>query len=90
MAVRRPPPFKRIDWTEVVFQIERAGYSQGQIGQECGIQPERAGVAWHSAYWANRLRNIPGTQPSFHEGALLIAMWVRVTGRTTQQLPEEP
>ncbi len=67
----------RVDWCGVVIDLERAGYSQRQIGGECDAD----------ASWVNRLKNIPGTQPKFHSGALLLGLWATVMEREPSMAP---
>ncbi len=62
MATRAP----RIDWSAMIFALEAAGLSQRDIAARCA-------VSTHA--WTNRLKNLPGTQPSFHDGAMLLALW---------------
>ena len=81
MAVKAPSRVKRIDWSAVVFDLERTGMTQREIGMACGHEPHNA------RQWVNALKNIPGTQPKFHHGALLLGLWVEKTG---QQAPDAP
>lgn len=71
----------RIDWSAIVFDLERAGWSQREIGRECDM-PDTA-----AAPWVNRLKNIPGTQPKFHSGALLLGLWAEAMGRDPRCAP---
>lgn len=75
----------RVDWPGVVVQIQRstwlAGASQRMshkaIAQACG-----RGENW---VWA--LKNIPGTEPKFHDGLLLLGLWSEATGFLPEALP---
>ena len=69
-------------WTAMVFDLERAGMTQDQIGRACGVQGDS-----NPSVWVNRLKNIPGTQPKFLHGARLLALWIEVTGRSVVQAP---
>jgi hypothetical protein len=63
----------RVDWPMVIIQIQRstwlAGASQRMshraIADACG-----RGENW---VWA--LKNIPGTEPKFHDGLMLLGLW---------------
>lgn len=71
----------RIDWSALVFDLERAGYSQREIGRECDMPESVAGP------WVNRLKNIPGTQPKFHSGALLLGLWAEAMKAEPRDAP---
>lgn len=83
MAVKLPSQGKRIDWSEMIFNLERCGMSQRQIGLECGLDPENGHV------WVNRLKNIPGTQPKFHDGAMLLGLWAEKMAKAPAEAPLE-
>lgn len=79
--MKKPPPtFNPIDWSEVVFDLLRTGMSAREIGMECGFVEPMAARAW-----VQRLKNIPGTQPRFHHGAMLLGLW----SERTQRPPED-
>lgn len=75
----------RVDWPGVIRDIQRstwlAGASQRRsnrsIAEACG-----RGENWT---WA--LKNIPGTEPKFHDGLLLLGLWVESTGKPAGELP---
>jgi hypothetical protein len=69
----------RIDWSAMVFDLEALGMSQRHIAREC---------EWEHHSSVNQLKNIPGMQPRFHQGALLLGLWVETTGRN--DVPREP
>ncbi len=76
MTRRREPP---IDWAQIVCDLEAAGLTQRAIGESCDMdQP-----------WANRLKNIHGTEPKFHNGALLLGLWTQTMGRPTNEVPRD-
>lgn len=79
MAKRQPP----IDWAQMVRDLEAAGMTQEQIGVSCDFDRSSA------ASWANRLKNIPGTEPKFHNGALLLGLWSVKMGRVANDVPRE-
>lgn len=83
MAVKSPTKVKPIDWSRLIFDLEALGMSQRQIGVECGMSTEIGGT------WVNRLKNIPGTQPKYHAGALLLGLWAEKTGQLTLEAPKE-
>ena len=67
----------RIEWSDVVFHLEATGMSQREIAAACGVD--------HSTI--NKLKNIPGTEPRFHWGALLLGLWMERTGGTGESVP---
>ncbi len=69
----------RIDWSAMVFDLERCGMSQREIGEACGMD----------ASWANKLKNLPGTQPRFHNGALLLGLWAERMALDPATAPRE-
>lgn len=71
-------PGRRFDWAAMIFELERLGLSQRDIAHRCD-------VSGHS--WVNNLKNIPGTQPKFHDGAVLLSVWAEVTGKSTAEAP---
>ena len=74
-----------IDWSQIIFDLEAAGLTQREIGARCGFGDTR-GVGT-GRVWANNLKNIPGTQPKFNDGAMLLAVWADVTGRAASEAP---
>ena len=74
--IRRPRP---IDWSQIVRDLEAAGMTQREIGSQCDTnQP-----------WVNRLKNIPGTEPKFEDGARLISVWTNRLARPAAEVPRE-
>lgn len=75
-----------IDWSQVVFDLERAGLSQREIGEQCGYgdRSDRGKVS------INQLKNIPGMQPRFHHGLLLLGLWLERAGGDVRTLPCAP
>lgn len=69
----------RVDWPAVVESVELAGVSQREIDARCGA----------STTWAHRLKSIPGTQPKYDQGAVLIRLWSELTGRPAESVPRE-
>lgn len=79
---------KCIDWTQVIFDLERIGMSWSAIAQECGYNDQSRGVTMDGGKtWINRLKNVPDTQPQFHEGALLLGLWADRMGLPLTDLP---
>ena len=76
---------RRIDWERVVLDIQRSSWlkgksqrmSESEIAQACG-----RGRNW---VWA--LKNIPNTEPKFHDALLRIGLWAQVTGGKAEGLP---
>lgn len=69
----------RIDWSAMVFDLERCGMTQREIGEACEA----------SAVWVNNLKNIHGTQPKFHQGALLLGLWAERMQADADTAPRE-
>jgi hypothetical protein len=67
-----------IDWSEVVLDLRRAGLSHREIAEQCD-------ASGHD--WVHRLLNIPGTQPKFHNGTLLLGLWLERTGKRSEHVP---
>lgn len=65
--VRARPP--RIDWSAMIFALEAANLSQREISRRCGVES-------HS--WVNRLKSETHSEPGFHGGAMLLALWAEV------------
>ena len=84
MPIKPPPSVAIIDWSEVVFDLLRSGLSARQIGMECGFDDPTNAKAW-----VQRLKNIPGTQPKFHNGAMLLGLWAERVQRPPAQAPRE-
>ncbi len=61
--------------------------TQRQIGAECGFLDVDRTTHGSGKVWVNRLRNIPDTEPGFHEGALLLGLWVTRMARPLADLP---
>lgn len=81
-------PVRCIDWSQVIFDLERTGMSLGEIAAGCGYRPAtRAQPDDGGKAWAFRLKNIPDTQPDFHSGALLIGLWADKMGRPIDDIP---
>ncbi len=54
-------------------------YSDVAIARACG----------RGKTWTWSLRNIPGTEPKFHDALLLLGLWVEKTGGTTPPVRRE-
>lgn len=79
---------KCIDWTRVIMDLEALGMSQREIAMECGYQ-DQSRWAPHDGgkTWVHRLKNVPETQPQFHEGALLLGLWADRMQKPLADLP---
>lgn len=83
--MRRPPVVLPIDWPEVILDLVRTGMTLSAIAAECGYDESgRSGKEWLC-----RLRNLPGTQPKFHSGAMLIGLWAEKTSRPPADVPRD-
>lgn len=79
---------KCIDWTRVIMDLEALGMSWSEIAQECGFNDQsRSSPMDGGKTWINRLKNVPDTQPMFHEGALLLGLWADRMQRPLADLP---
>lgn len=80
---------KCIDWSRVIFDLEyHAGMSWSQIAAECGYRHFKHGdVDDGGKRWVQRLKSLPNTQPSFHEGALLIGLWHAKMAKPLADIP---
>lgn len=78
---------KCIDWSRIVLDLEKLGMTQRQIGAECGFLDVDSTTHGSGKVWVNRLRNIPDTEPGFHEGALLLGLWATRMARPLTDLP---
>lgn len=67
----------RIDWFRVVVDLERSGLSLERIAAEC----------LRGKTWAWSLKNIPDTEPRFHDGLLLLGLWARHSGKDQAEAP---
>lgn len=76
-----------IDWSRIVFDLEAQGMSQRAIAAECGFADADRSSQGGGKYWVNRLKNIPDTQPPFHEGALLLGLWAERVGLPLADVP---
>lgn len=82
MVAERPRNVARIrliDWSAVVLDLRRCGMSHQQIAGECDADKS----------WVHRLLNIPGTQPRFHHGVMLLGLWAERTGKSAEDVPRE-
>lgn len=78
---------RRIDWERVVLDIQRSAWLREQsqwkslraIAHACG----------RGENWAWSLKNIPNTEPKFHDALLLIGLWAETTGGTALPLHRE-
>ena len=71
-------PTRRIDWWQVIVDIERSGLSQREIASQVGYESHAS---------VNQLKNDPGrNEPRFHFGAMLLALWFERTGRNEAPL----
>lgn len=79
----RPP--RRIDWSQIIRDLERLGMTMRQIGAEC----DKGHRSEQGKSWVSSLKNIPGTEPRFHEGALLIGLWAEKMLQPADAVPRE-
>ena len=71
----------RIDWERVVMDIQRSMWLSGKSERYSDVAIARACGRGKTWTWA--LRNIPGTEPKFHDALLLLGLWAEKTGGTT-------
>jgi len=67
----------RIDWFRVIVEIQRSGWSLDRIAFE--MQRSKGSIS--------NLKNIPGTEPRFHDGMKLLGLWCDVTGKQHTDAP---
>jgi len=67
----------RIDWWQVITDLERAEVSHERIAAEC----------LRSKGWVDNLKNTPGTEPRFHDGAVLLGLWAIYCGGPKRSAP---
>lgn len=79
---------KCIDWSRVVTDLEADGMSWSEIAQACGFNDQsRRSPSDGGKTWVHRLKNVPDTQPMFHDGALLLGLWADRMQRPLAELP---
>lgn len=77
-----------IDWSRIIFDLEAAGLSIRDIAAGIGYRNHsRVGQDDGGKSWVHRLKNIPDTQPKFHEGAMLLGLWAEKMDRPMKDLP---
>lgn len=69
---------RRIDWERVVLDIQRSAWLREQ-GQWTSLRAIAEAVG-RTEGWAWNLKNIPDTEPKFHDALLLIGLWAEMTG----------
>lgn len=62
---------RRVDWFRVIVDIERSGLRTRQLAPEVGCSRRQL-----RAY-----KEIPETEPRFHVGMMLVAIWSERVGR---------
>lgn len=67
---------RRIDWWRVITDLNYAGFSNGRIADELLV----------SKSWVASVKN-DGTEPRYRDGDMLLALWVRATGKQVQDAP---
>ncbi|MDP2074624.1 hypothetical protein [Hydrogenophaga sp.] len=69
----------RINWEQVVLDIQRSAWLR-EKGQWTSLRAIAQEVG-RTEGWVWNLKNIPCTEPKFHDGLLLIGLWVEKTGK---------
>lgn len=75
---------KCIDWAQIIMDLKRIGMTNREIAAECGHPDLDQGGG---KYWIDRLKNIPDTQPNFHDGAMLLGVWADRMKKPLAELP---
>lgn len=75
---------KCIDWAQIIMDLKRIGMTNREIAAECGHADLDQGGG---KYWIDRLKNIPDTQPNFHDGAMLLGVWADRMKKPLAELP---
>jgi hypothetical protein len=77
---------QRVDWPGVILDIQRSTWlADKQSGR---MSLEAIATACGRGYsWAWSLKNIPATEPRFHDGLLLLGLWSDKTAKAADALP---
>ena len=68
-------PF-RVDWFQVLTDLQRQGLPSNQVANVIGV-PHSTVIGWKNQ----------GAEPKFADGDRLVDLWVGVTGRNRHQVP---
>lgn len=74
-----PPPPPRINWRQVIVDLQSFGLSCRAIGGRVG----------RGKVWVLRLRNGTRPQPRFTDGCRLLRLWADATGNDVTQAPKK-
>lgn len=66
----------RIDWFQVITNLNRAGYSPQSIADAIAVARTTL-LGWKQ-----------GAEPRYSEGERLVLFWLQITGFTREQLPQ--
>ena len=67
------------DWAQIIEGLRASGYSNGDIGRATQSQLTNRMVSYYAA----------GVQPLHWRGEVMIALWLKATGATREQLPTQ-
>ena len=73
----------RIDWERVILDIQRSTWMDGKSDRYSNRSIARA--CGRGENWVWNLKNIPNTEPKFHDAIMLLALWAEKTG--LQEIP---
>lgn len=68
----------RIDWERVILEIQRSTWMEGRSDRFSNRAIARA--CGRGENWVWSLKNIPGTEPKFHDAIMLLGLWAEKTG----------
>lgn len=86
LALPLSPQTLAVDWARIVLDLEAAGYTQRAIARECGFDDREADM--NGKAWVNKLKTGLHSQPKFHNGALLLGLWVEAMRSTIDSVPK--
>lgn len=75
----------RINWERLIIDIQRSTWLDGS-SQRYSLKAI-ATACGRGENWAWNLKNIPGTEPRYHDALMLLGLWVEKTGKTNAELP---
>ncbi len=76
---------RRIDWERLIMDIQRSAWLSGVSATASLAEISRA--CGRNDTWAWQLKNVPDTEPKFHDGLMLLGLWADVTGKAGEEVP---
>jgi len=72
------PGRERVDWWQVVTDLERRGISHERVAAEC----------LRSKSWVDCVKN-GQSEPRFHDGLIVLSLWAHAIGRPLEERPRQ-